>query len=77
MQSIFQKTSALNALNALKGNKMSINPTSKLPLVERVIIQLSEDYHYGKPNKQDAINFIENNIGSEKLAEYLEGIDYD
>jgi hypothetical protein len=56
---------------------MSINPTSKLPLVERVIIQLSEDYHYGKPNKQDAINFIENNIPSEKLEEYLEGIEYD
>lgn len=56
---------------------MTTNPTAKLSLVERVIIQLSEDYHYGKPNKQDAINFIENNIGSEKLEEYLEGIDYD
>jgi len=56
---------------------MATNSTAKLPLVERVIIQLSEDYHYGKPNRQDAINFIENNIGSEKLEEYLEGIDYD
>ena len=56
---------------------MATNPTSKLPLVERVIIQLSEDYHYGKPNKQDAINFIENNVSSEKLEEYLEGITYD
>jgi len=56
---------------------MSNNPTAKLPLVERVIIQLSEDYHYGKPNKQDAINFIENNIPSEKLYEYMEGITYD
>lgn len=56
---------------------MATNPTAKLPLVERVIIQLCDDYHYGKPNKQDAINFIENNIGSEKLQEYLEGIDYD
>ena len=56
---------------------MSNNPTSKLPLVERVIIQLIRDYHYGKPNKLDAINFIENNIPSEKLEEYLEGIEYD
>ena len=56
---------------------MTTNSTAKLPLVERVIIQLSEDYHYGKPNRQDAINFIENNIPSEKLEEYMEGIEYD
>ena len=56
---------------------MSTNPTAKLPLVERVIIQIYEDYFYGKPNTQDAINFIENNIPTEKLEEYLEGIVYD
>tara|TARA_B100000963_G_scaffold356119_1_gene375619 strand:- start:952 stop:1137 length:186 start_codon:yes stop_codon:yes gene_type:complete len=61
----------------MKEKQMANNPTSKLPLVERVIIQLSEDYHYGKPNRQDAINFIENNIPSEKLEEYMEGIEYD
>jgi hypothetical protein len=55
---------------------MSTNPTSKLPLVERVIIQVYEDY-FNKPNKRDAINFIENNVPKEKLEEYMEGIKYD
>lgn len=55
---------------------MSYNRTKDLPLVERVIIQIYDDY-FNKPNKRDAINFIENNIPKEKLEEYMEGISYD
>ena len=53
-----------------------INSTKDLPLVERVIIQIFDDY-FDKFNKRDAINFIESNIPTKKLEEYMEGITYD
>ncbi|MEL0015290.1 MAG: hypothetical protein VW715_08745 [Rhodospirillales bacterium] len=55
---------------------MTYNPTKDLPLVERVIIQIYDDYFNNRGNEQVAINFIENNIPKEKLEEYLEGISY-
>ena len=56
---------------------MSTNPTAKLPLVERFIIQVYDDYFGNRGNEQVPINFIENNISREKLEEYMEGIEYD
>lgn len=56
---------------------MSTNPTSKLPLVERVIIQIYDDYSNNRGNEQVSINFIENNIPREKLKEYMQGVEYD
>lgn len=55
---------------------MTYNPTKDLPLVERVIIQIYDDYFNNRGNEQVAINFIKNNIPKEKLEEYLEGISY-
>jgi len=52
------------------------NPTKKLPLVERVIIQLIDDYHGNRGNEREAIKLIEN-IPNDKLEEYMEGISYD
>jgi len=55
---------------------MTYNPTKDLPLVERVIIQIYDDYFNNRGNEQVAINFIENNISKEKQEEYLEGVSY-
>lgn len=48
---------------------------TKRQLIEKVILQLAEDYHT-KHHRAEAIKLIEN-IPLEKLEEYMEGVKFD
>ena len=51
------------------------NETKNLPLSERVIIQLIEDYH-NRFAKKMAIKLIDN-IDEDTLNKYMDGVTYD